>query len=216
MGLRALRYTLKHPDVFKAQLRALLRAGAHTDLRIMFPLVSGLDDFLAARDIAYQAMEELEKEKLVYNGEPKFGAMVELPSAVMMVEHLAEEANFLSIGSNDLVQYLLGVDRTNEDVEELYRVFHPAVLMAFKKIADAGRRARCPVSVCGDAAANPEMLRFFIGIGIDIFSVDPRRIDFVRQLIQSLDAREARQRANSILKLRTDEEVRRFLHIEAG
>lgn len=207
MGLRAIRYSLKNPLVFKAQLRALLRAGAHTDLRIMFPLIAGIDDFLQARDIAQEAMKELNREQLAYNHSPSFGAMVELPSAVMMIDRLAEEADFLSIGSNDLVQYLLGVDRTNQEVADLYSVYHPAVLTAINAIAKAGERHDCPVSVCGDAAADPAMLTFFLGVGIRTFSVDPRKLKQVGLLIQAADTKGAAGIARKMLSFHTNQEV---------
>lgn len=211
MGLRAIRYSLKYPMVFKEQLRALLRAGAHTDLNIMFPLISGVDDFIDARYIASEAMKDLDREKLVYNDTPRFGAMIELPSAVLMIDDIAREADFLSIGSNDLTQYILGVDRTNEDVSELYSVFHPSLLKSFRRIADAAEEHQCPLSVCGDAVAHKVMLTFFIGIGIRIFSVDPRQLQQVRTYIRSIDSAEASVIAEKMLSFKTNAEVRRFV-----
>jgi len=207
MGLRAIRYSLKNPDVFKAQIRALLRAGTDTELKIMFPLISGLDDFEAARAIACEAMEELEKEGLAYQKKPKFGAMIELPSAVMLADELAAEADFLSIGSNDLTQYILGIDRTNEDVADLYSVYHPAVLRAFKNVALAALHHECPLSVCGDAVADRHMLLFFMGIGIRIFSVDPRMLGRVRAAISTIETSFASEHASKMLTLDSNGEV---------
>jgi len=211
MGLRAIRYSLKNPSVFKDQLRALLRAGARTDLKIMFPLIAGIDDFIAARDAAHEVMKELDREKLVYNTAPSFGAMIELPSAVLMVSELAREADFLSIGSNDLTQYILGIDRTNEDVSDLYSVYHPAVLKAFQQIAEAANSQRCPLSVCGDAVADRTMLTFFMGVGIRIFSVDPRMLVQVRASVASIDAASAAKTAGRMLSCRTNTEVADFI-----
>ncbi len=213
MGLRAIRYSFKNIGVLKAQLRALLRAAAHIDLNIMFPLVSGLDDFLKAKEIAEKAQQELSREKLAYNANPRFGAMIELPSAVTMVRQLAQEADFLSIGSNDLVQYILGVDRTNEKVADLYSVYQPAVLRAFKQIADAGRAENCLISVCGDAVSDTAMLTFFIGIGIATYSVDPRMLYKVRGYISSLDVNEAADHADKMLSFHTHKEVTEYIDI---
>ncbi len=213
MGLRAIRYSFKNIGVLKAQLRALLRAGAHTDLNIMFPLIAGVDDFLKAVHTAEQAMRELSREKLSYNQQPHFGAMVELPSAVTMVSSLAQKADFLSIGSNDLVQYILGVDRTNEKVADLYSVYHPAVLRAFKNIADAGKKENCLISVCGDAAADFAMLTFFMGIGIRTFSVDPRMLDKVRAFISTIDVKDAAAYAKTMLTFESNKEVTDYIEV---
>ena len=211
MGLRAIRYSFKNIGVLKAQLRALLRAGAHIDLNIMFPLISGVDDFLKAKEIAEKAQQELSREKLSYNANPRFGAMIELPSAVTMVRQLAKEADFLSIGSNDLVQYILGVDRTNEKVADLYSAYQPAVLRAFKQIADAGREENCLISVCGDAVSDPAMLTFFIGIGIATYSVDPRMLYKVRGYISTIDVQEAAAHADKMLGFHTHKEVTEYI-----
>ncbi len=211
MGLRAIRYSFKNIGVLKAQLRALLRAGAHINLNIMFPLIAGVDDFEKARETAEQAMKELSREKFSYNSEPKFGAMVELPSAVSMIDSLAKHADFLSIGSNDLVQYILGVDRTNENVADLYSVYHPSVLRAFQQIADAGIKEKCPVSVCGDAASDPAMLNFFIGIGIRTFSVDPRMLEKVRAYISGIDIKEAKKYAKTLLSMEKNTAVTEYI-----
>jgi phosphotransferase system enzyme I (PtsP) len=211
MGLRAIRYSFKNIGVLKAQLRALLRAGANIDLNVMFPLISGLDDFLKAKEIARTAMQELSREKLAYNPKPRFGAMIELPSAVSLVHHIAREADFLSIGSNDLVQYILGVDRTNENVADLYSVYHPAVLRSFKQIADAGQEEKCLISVCGDAVSDPAMLTFFMGIGIRTYSVDPRMLYKVRGDISAMNMKEAAEHADKMLGFATNQEVIEYI-----
>jgi len=211
MGLRAIRYSFKHIDTLKTQLRALLRASAQTDLNVMFPLIAGVEDFIKAREVTDQAIQELAREKLSHNSNPSFGAMIELPSAVTMVRQLAKEADFLSIGSNDLVQYILGVDRTNENVADLYSVYHPAVLRAFKHIAEAGETEDCVISVCGDAVAEPAMLVFFIGIGITNYSVDPRMIEVVRNHIDALDRNEAAIHAEKMLALETHNAVSEYI-----
>jgi len=153
----------------------------------------------------------LAKEKLSHNSHPALGAMVELPSAVTMIRQLAQNADFMRIGSNDLVQYILGVDRTNENVADLYSVHHPAVLRAFKRIAEAGEAEGCLISVCGDAVANPALLTFFMGIGITNYSIDPRMIEVVRSHIDALDRNEAAVHAKEMLILDTNNEVSEYI-----
>jgi phosphotransferase system enzyme I (PtsP) len=208
MGLRAIRYALKHPEVFKPQLRALLRAGSKSSLRILFPLVAGTDDFAQAREQSLEALRELAEEGIEYNDQPLFGAMIELPSAALLSREIAAKADFISIGTNDLVQYVLGVDRTNNQVTDLYSPYHPAVLKTIREIAEAGREQECPVSVCGDSAGDPGMLTFFIGVGIRTFSVDPRLIPQVRSYISAIDTQEARQIAERMLTAGSVEAVR--------
>ncbi len=207
MGLRAIRYALQYPSVFKPQLRALLRAGKDSSLRILFPLIGGPDDFHSAREMTLEAMEELRREGIEHNEDPRFGAMIELPSAALLSGRIAETADFLSIGTNDLVQYVLGVDRTNNQVTQFYSSYHPAVLKTLKQVADTARENECPVSVCGDSAGDPGMLVFFIGIGIRIFSVDPRLLPQVRSYIASIDTGEARKIAERMLNARSAEEA---------
>jgi phosphotransferase system enzyme I (PtsP) len=208
MGLRAIRYAIKHPQKFKPQLRALLRAGHDSSLRILFPLIAGTEDFAAAREMALEAISELEEEGIAHNANPLFGAMIELPSAAVLSGRIAEQADFLSIGTNDLVQYVLGVDRTNNQVTHLYSPYHPAVLQTLKQIADAAAEHNCPVSVCGDSAAERGMLTFFLGIGINIFSVDPRLIPRVRSFIADIDTSQAQQIAASMLAAGNTEDAR--------
>lgn len=207
LGLRAIRFTLRHRDIFKRQLRALLRAGHGAELRILFPLVSSVEDFTDAREIVRECAAELAREDVPHNGEPLLGAMIELPSAVEVAEELAAEADFLSIGGNDLVQYMLAVDRTNEHISHLYVAYHPAVLRALKRVADAANRAGKPVSFCGEMAADPKMIPVLIGLGIRVLSVEPRQIPRVRHIIRSLKASEAEERARRILRIGRVREV---------
>ncbi len=211
MGLRAIRYALKNPLVFKTQMRALLQAGVDRDLRILFPLISGPEEFFEAKKFTGEVIQELSEEGTDHNSSPLFGAMIELPSAAATAGTLAKYADFLSIGTNDLVQYMLGVDRTNENVADLYNIYHPSVLQTLKAIADAGAAAECPVSVCGDSAGDETMLKFYLGIGIRSFSVDPRSIHHVRKVITSTEIAHVEERAQRMLEAETLEEVKSLI-----
>lgn len=201
LGLRALRFSLRNRKIFSEQLRALLRAGAETELSIMFPLVSSVDEFLEARSVVAQCIEELQREKAAHNAAPRLGAMIELPSAVEIVEELAAECDFLSIGSNDLVQYMLAVDRTNEHISDLYLAHHPAVLRALNRIAQAAISRGKPLSLCGEMACNARILPFLLGIGIRTLSVEVRQIPKLHKLIAQIDTAEAAATAKRLLAL---------------
>jgi phosphotransferase system enzyme I (PtsP) len=199
LGLRALRFTLRNKDVFRVQLRAMLRSALDVDLCIMFPMVASVDEFLEACELTRECIGELKEESVPHCGKPMFGPMIELPSAVETVEELAAEADFLCIGTNDLVQYTLGVDRTNESIADYYVPHHPAVLRSLKRIVSAGARAGIPVSICGDMAGDPSMLPFLIGIGITRVSIDVRLIRKVQQTIGGIDRKEASTLADEML-----------------
>lgn len=201
LGLRAIRFSLRHKGIFAQQLRALLRAGAKADLHIMFPLVSSVDDFVDARAVVKECVAELAAEKAPHNGAPRLGAMIELPSAVEVVEELAAEADFLSIGGNDLVQYILAVDRTNEHISDLYVAYHPAVLRSLQRIVAAAARHGKPLSFCGEMAADPKMIPFLVGIGLRSFSVEARQISRVQKLVGELRAADTRSLADRVLRL---------------
>ena len=173
LGFRGIRFSLGHPDVFQEQIRAMLRAGFNRRLKIMFPMVSSVDEFAAARELIRESIKSLEDEGVDCNSEPEIGTMIEVPSAVDIIDELAAEADFLSIGTNDLIMYTLAVDRTNEKVRNLYKPWHPAILRSLKKIIDAGRSYNIDVSVCGEAAADLQFYRFMLGIGLRKISIDP-------------------------------------------
>lgn len=207
MGLRGLRYSLRNQDIFRIQLRALLRAGVGYNLKILFPLVTGIGDFHKAVNIVKTAIEDMNGEGIDCVTYPEIGAMIELPSAVMMVDELAEEADFLSIGTNDLVQYLLGIDRNNVNIADLYAPQHPAVLRAIKKITDAAEMHNCPLSVCGNVADDPDMLEYFIGLGISSFSTNHSMIQFMRRQISEMYYSHAKYFAKKSLATRTVKDI---------
>ncbi len=210
LGMRSIRFSLSHVEIFKQQLRAILRAAVNRETRIMFPMIASVDDFIQAKAILHNCMNELKNEGLPFNENPKIGMMAELPSAVTMIDALAFEADFISIGTNDLVQYTLAVDRTNEKVSHLYISHHPAILRSLKKIALAGLLHKKEVSVCGDMAHESRYIAFLLGIGISTLSVDPVSISKIRKTISEIDLTEAKTQADLLLlqnKIQSIEEI---------
>ena len=207
LGLRAIRFLLKNKNIFITQLKAMLRAGAGKDLRIMFPLVSSLDDLLMAKVVVRQCLEELKRDKVEHNSTPRIGVMIELPSAVMVIEEICREADFVSIGTNDLVQYLMGVDRSNDHVAWLYTAKHPAVLRALKAIVDGALKTKCDVSICGNIAGDSKLVKVLIGMGLRKLSMNPVKIPIIQQAIESIDTEKAVQMTEELLKLGTVSEV---------
>jgi len=213
LGLRAIRFSFRYKDIFIQQLRALLRAGSDVELKIMFPMISSVDDFIQAREMVEECMAQLQKENIKHNAQPKLGAMIELPSAVEVADELAAEADFLSIGGNDLVQYILAVDRTNQNISDLYVTHHPAVLRALKRIAVAGIKHNTPLSFCGEMAANPKMIPFLLGIGIRRYSVESRLIPVVHKKLSGLDSKDCAAFADKLLSMGRISEVEAALKL---
>ena len=211
LGMRAIRFSLQNKDIFSDQLRAFLRAGAESETRIMFPLIASVDDFVAARDIVYECMDELERNDIPFSRETRLGVMVELPSAVEVADELAFEADFLSIGSNDLIQYMLAVDRTNEKVSSLYRAHHPAILRAINRIVSAALTHGKDISICGDLSADQRMLPFLLGVGLRKFSIDIVNAPTVQRLVGATMIRDAEEIANHMLDLGRISEIEAFL-----
>jgi phosphotransferase system enzyme I (PtsP) len=211
LGVRGIRFSLANRHLFRDQLRAMLRAGHGADLHIMFPMVSTVEEIEAGREEIDRCIADLGREGIRHNAEPRVGAMVELPSAVEAIEEMARVSDFLSIGSNDLVMYLLAVDRTNERLSDLYRDYHPAVLRTLKRIADGVGGGLEHLSVCGDSAANPMMLPFYLGIGIRRFSVAPPRIPELRRRLSALTLADAERISGEMLAIRSIREMERYL-----
>jgi phosphotransferase system enzyme I (PtsP) len=200
LGLRSIRFSLRHPEQFRQQVRAILRAGFETPrLGIMFPMISSLDEFARARELVMESLQRLAQEGLPHHGAPALGAMIEVPALVEIAEELARAADFLSIGTNDFVQYLLGVDRMNEQVAYAYRPEHPAVLRALRRLADAAGRAGREISVCGEMACDPALLPFLLGIGIRTLSADPQHLTELQQRIGAITLAEAEAYAAALL-----------------
>lgn len=213
LGLRAIRFSLQNKSIFQEQLRAMLRAGYGHELRIMFPLISSLDDFLEAKDVVNETILALQTEGVKHNEKPLIGAMIELPSAVEMANELASHGDFMCVGTNDLVQYILGVDRTNEAVSHFYIAHHPAVFRSLQRLVRAANNNSCPISICGEVAADPHMIPFLIGAGFKKLSVNPKLIPQVQKVIQGISWRESQVLSEKLLSLGTVKEVHEVLDI---
>ena len=216
LGLRALRFTLRYREVFDQQLRAILRAGHGGDLHIMFPMVSSLDDFLAASEIVRDCQNELMQADIPYHSQPQLGPMIELPSAVEIIDELAQQSDFLCIGTNDLVQYILAVDRTNKQISDMYVPYHPAVLRSLKRIVDAAQRWDKPVTVCGETARDPRMLPFLVGIGIRSLSTDARWLPRMQTMVSELDVPTVTAQADHMLGLARLSELKAYIDEQMG
>ena len=210
LGLRGIRLSLAHADVFRTQLRALLRAARHGSLRIMFPFVTGVEEVRAARRILAEAADELGARGEAPPPVP-VGVMIETPSAALTADLLAPEADFFSVGTNDLIQCCLAVDRTDDRVSRLYEPRHPAVLRILRYVARTARRACRPLSLCGEMAADPGALLLLIGFGITEFSMAPSAMPAAKQVVRAIRMAEARRASARALKASTVDEVSRAI-----
>jgi phosphotransferase system enzyme I (PtsI) len=203
LGLRAIRYCLKKPDIFKDQLRAILRAAAFGNVRILFPMISTYFEICEANRIFDEAAESLEKEGLPYKRDIEIGAMIEVPSAVIMADVIAESVDFFSIGTNDLIQYSLAIDRGNEQVAHLYQPLDPAIIRMLKHVADVAKEKEIKVFMCGEMAGTPHHIPLLLGIGMDELSMNPQTIPDIKRVIRSLNVADTRSFMNEVLKQTT-------------
>ncbi len=213
LGLRAIRYCQRQPDLFRAQLRALLRASVHGNLEIMFPMISGVAELRAARRVLAEIREELRREGVEVRDVP-VGIMVELPSAAMLADRLAAECDFFSVGTNDLIQYTIGIDRQNKDVAYLYRPLHLAVLRMLKQVCDAARAAGVPVSMCGEMAGEPVNVLVLVGLGVTELSMNGTSIPLVKRVLRAAKASDGRELVERILGMTTAEDIEREVRTE--
>ncbi len=202
LGLRALRFCLKYPDIFRTQLRALLRASAEGNVRIMFPMVSGVQEFLQGREILESVKNELIRERIPISPKVEIGAMIEVPSAAVTADLIAKEADFLSIGTNDLIQYTLAVDRINENVAFMYDPLHLSILRLIKMVAEAAHSHGKWVGMCGEMASDSHFTQLLLGLDLDELSVVPAFIPKLKQIIRSTTIPESRRIAEEILSLK--------------
>jgi phosphotransferase system enzyme I (PtsP) len=191
LGLRSIRFSLKHRDIFIQQIRAILRAGADCNLKIMFPMIFSIEEFLQARGVVMECVTELDKSGTTFNNHPEIGMMIEVPAVIEIIDEFAQVADFFSIGTNDLIQYMLAVDRTNEEVAEYYIPHHPAVLRAIKRVADAAKARAKDLSVCGDMVNNAGYLQFLIGCGMRTLSMNPIYLAENQKIIGEMNVAEA-------------------------
>lgn len=207
LGWRAIRFCLARPEIFKLQLRAILRASVHGNLKLMYPMISGIEELRQANKILKEAKDELKGKGIPFDDDIQVGAMIEVPSAALTSDILAKEADFFSIGSNDLIQYSLAVDRANEKVAYLYEPAHPAVLRLIKNIIDSAHQGDINVGMCGEMAGEPSLALILLGLGLDEFSMPPQVIPELKYLIRSITLGQAKEIAREALKLSTGEEV---------
>jgi phosphotransferase system enzyme I (PtsI) len=210
LGVRGIRLSLEKPAMFEAQLRGLQRASVHGDLRIVFPLVTDLDEVLQAKAALLRARKAVVADGHAVAEHIPVGVMLEVPAAALIVDHLAQEVAFFSIGTNDLIQYLLAVDRNNDGVAHLYEPLHPAVLRLLEQIVVKAHERGIPVSLCGEAASDPLTALVFLGYGIDELSMTPSSVPVIKQLIRRVPAEDARQLLAYVMELRTAQEVEKF------
>lgn len=215
LGLRSIRYCLRSIPMFKRQLRAILRASAHGKINVMFPLVTTTNEFRQGRYLINDVMEDLDEEGIGFDPNIKVGMMVEVPSAAIMADTFAREADFFSIGTNDLIQYTLAVDRTNERVAGLYSPAHPAVIRLIRDVVRAGKRREIPVSCCGESAGEPEIALLLIGLGLRTLSVTASSIPGVKRLVRSVSVADCERVAKKAISLDSDIAVTAYLRDQA-
>lgn len=211
LGWRAVRFCLERLDVFRPQLRAMLRASAVGNIQIMFPMISGLEELRRVKQVVEDVARELESEGIAYDRDIKIGSMIEVPSAVTLTDLLSQECDFFSIGTNDLIQYSLAVDRVNEKIAHLYEPAHPAVLRMIKWTCNAAVRSGIPCSICGEMAGDPLYTEVLIGLGVTSLSMSAVSLPQVRAEIAQIDYNEAKSLAVEIMKMGTAEEIKALL-----
>jgi phosphotransferase system enzyme I (PtsI) len=216
LGWRAIRVCLDTPDMFRTQLRALLRATAHGDVRMMLPLVNEVEEIKRTRALLSEEEDKLRAEGVPFTRGYKVGVMIETPAAALIAGKLARHSDFFSIGTNDLVQYTLAVDRGNARLAPRYTPFHPGVIRLLQHTSDAGRAAGIEVAVCGEMASNPLAVFLLIGLGITALSVGPASLPEIKKVIRSVPAVEARNAVSAVLDAATPNDVVAVLTRELG
>jgi len=214
MGLRAIRFCLKEVRIFKTQLRAILRASAFGELKVLFPMISGVQEIIQIKEILEELKNELKKEGVPFNPHIKIGIMIEIPSAATIADLLAKEVNFFSIGTNDLIQYTLAIDRVNEHVSYLYNPLHPAVIRLIKTVVEAAHNNGIEVVMCGEMAGEPLYLPILLGLGIDELSMNPLCILRIKKILRAITYRESQEFVKVLDRFKTDSEIENFIKQE--
>lgn len=211
LGLRAIRYCLRHETVFITQIKALLRAGVHGNLRIMMPMISGVSEVRLAKQLIEIAKQALRDEGAHFTENYQLGIMIEIPAAAIMADLLAKEVDFFSIGTNDLIQYTVAVDRMNQDIAELYDPFHPAVLRLIHHVITSGKNAGIWVGMCGETAGNPDLIGLYLAMGLEEFSMNPSKVLKARKLISALSYKDLAPMVSTVLTMSDPKEIRDFV-----
>ena len=216
LGWRAIRFCLDNPELFKTQLKALLRASNFGNMGIMLPMISNLDELSATKKLIEECKQELTAERIKFKADIPLGIMIEVPSAVVLAEHLAREVDFFSIGTNDLVQYILAVDRTNEKLTHLYQSFNPAVLKMIKQTIDAGHKYNIKVGICGELSSDPLAAIVLVGMGIDELSTSYLATGVIKYVIRNIDLKIAKSIAAKVISMKTEADVIAHIKNQAG
>lgn len=200
LGLRAIRFCLRSPEIFKTQLRAILRAAYFGNIRIMFPMIAQVEEIIQAKHILNEVAESLHRDGLPFRENIQIGAMIEVPSAVVTADILAKEVDFFSIGTNDLIQYSLAIDRINKNVASLYQPLHPAVLRMIRRVVESAKEAGIEVSLCGEMAADPVNIPVLLGLGLDAISMNPISIPTIKNVVRTLSFEESKLFVQEVLE----------------
>ncbi len=211
LGYRAIRICLDDINLFKVQLRAILKASAFGNVAIMIPMISSLEELRKTKEIINEVKEELREKKIKFDENIKIGIMIEIPAAALIADELAKECDFFSIGTNDLIQYTVAVERGNKKIANLYTHFHPAVIRLIKKAIEGAHKNHILCGMCGEAAGDVTFIPLLIGLGLDEFSMNANKVLNVRKLIRKLDFKECQKLADEVLKLATSDEVEKLL-----
>jgi phosphotransferase system enzyme I (PtsI) len=214
MGLRAIRICLKEPELFKNQLKGILRASNYGNTSIMFPMISGMEEFHRAREILDKIKHDFRRKGIPFDEDIEIGIMIEVPSAAIIADILAKEVDFFSIGTNDLIQYSIAIDRGNEYVNYLYDPLHPAVLRLIKYVVDSAHHAGIPVSMCGEMAGRTIYTPILLGMGIDQFSTNAFAISHVKEMIRKINLASCTEVVSHLLDMKTAEEIQTFIFSE--
>ncbi len=215
LGLRGIRMSLNFPEIFKTQLRSILRASVYGNLQILYPMVSSVEELHEANQILEDIKLDLREERIEFNSDIEVGAMIETPSAAICIEEILKIVDFISVGTNDLIQYILAVDRTNETIAYLYEAFHPAIIKTLKSIFDAANKSNKKVSICGEMGGDPLATLLLLGLGkINQLSMDPHSIPKIKKIIRSVDMNVARELADKVLKMDSAKEISRYIKEE--
>jgi phosphotransferase system enzyme I (PtsI) len=214
MGLRAIRFCLKEVNIFKTQLRAILRSSAFGEIKVLFPMISGMQEILQIKKILRELKSDLKKEKIPFNPQIKIGIMIEIPSAVTIADFLAKEVDFFSIGTNDLIQYTLAIDRVNEHVSYLYNPLHPSIIRLIKTVVEAAHSNGIEVVMCGEMAGEPLYLPVLLGLGIDKLSMNPLCILKIKKILRSISYHKSQELLKAIDFFKTSAEIENFVKKE--